>query len=470
MTIGERAEDVFYITDDAGPAARRRTRAARLRGAADRGARPARRRATDRAERPPDEPAPRPACGPTRSSGCARCSPARAACAALRHIPLSIGEPRHAPPAIRGRSADSRARRSLGSYPLALGPAAAARGDRALARAPLRRCRRGSVRAGRHGAAGERHARGAVRVRAGGGRRDARVPRRRADAEPVLPDLRGRGAARRRRARVTSTATAASGYLPDLDAVDADDLGALPAAVPLLARQPHRRRDAARHYLRRALELASRHGFVDRRRTSATRRSTSTRRSRRRDCCRSRTRAGNDDVRALRRVPQPVEALERAGPALGLRRRRRALSSRVSASIAPTTAARCRLHTQLASIAGVERRGARASRTVACTARSSRASLADRCARCSTSRCPTGGFYLWPRVPVTTRPSRAGCSSSEHVTGAARLLSRARHRRRQSGQAGACGVAGGVSVDDCVEAARRIVAVRVARRADAISR
>jgi N-succinyldiaminopimelate aminotransferase len=40
--------------------------------------------------------------------------------AALRHIPLSIGEPRHAPPAFVGEAL-TRALDTLGSYPMALG-------------------------------------------------------------------------------------------------------------------------------------------------------------------------------------------------------------------------------------------------------------------------------------------------------------------------------------------------------------
>src|SRR5207237_604469 len=71
----------------------------------------------------------------------------------------------------------------------------AARRLRRLAHAALwtqrreRRCRH-------HGAAGERHTRGAVRVRAGGGGWRACTARR--HAQSLLPDLRGRGAAGRR--------------------------------------------------------------------------------------------------------------------------------------------------------------------------------------------------------------------------------------------------------------------------------
>ncbi|MEY2920319.1 MAG: LL-diaminopimelate aminotransferase, partial [Pseudomonadota bacterium] len=41
--------------------------------------------------------------------------------ASLRHIPLSIGEPKHAPPAFIGRALVGALDQSLGSYPVALG-------------------------------------------------------------------------------------------------------------------------------------------------------------------------------------------------------------------------------------------------------------------------------------------------------------------------------------------------------------
>ena len=71
--------------------------------------------------------------------------------------------------------------------------------------APLRAA--GRQRGWRYaGAAGHRHARGAVRLRAGsGGCAQRRAAAAGADAQPLLPDLRRRGAAGRRRAVLPRT-------------------------------------------------------------------------------------------------------------------------------------------------------------------------------------------------------------------------------------------------------------------------
>ena len=54
----------------------------------------------------------------------------------LPHIPLSIGEPKHAPPAFVGEAL-SAATETLGTYPVALGSEALRDCDRALAGAPI---------------------------------------------------------------------------------------------------------------------------------------------------------------------------------------------------------------------------------------------------------------------------------------------------------------------------------------------
>ena len=55
---------------------------------------------------------------------------------------MSIGEPRHAPPEFVLDALTPQSRHGLGSYPTTRGRAAVARGDRALADAPLRAARR----------------------------------------------------------------------------------------------------------------------------------------------------------------------------------------------------------------------------------------------------------------------------------------------------------------------------------------
>ena len=112
-------------------------------------------------------------------------------------------------------------------------------------------------------------------------------------------------------------------------------------------------------------------------------------------------------LRALRGVPQPVQALERAGAALGLRRRRSRAASSASCSTAPTTAARCRCRRSAASIAawdddahvrGEPRALPREVRRACC--RMLAPVLRGR-------RRPAGAFYLWPDVRRRRRALRA---------------------------------------------------------------
>ena len=126
-------------------------------------------------------------------------------------------------------------------------------------------------------------------------------------------------------------------------------LGAHAAAVRLLARQSDRPRARPRrlaHAVRALRPLRLRHrvrrvlfGGLFRRGAAAAGRA------------RRRAGAGTRRLSAPRRVRQPVEALERAGTALRLRRRRCAAARRRSCCTARITAARCRGAVAAASIA-----------------------------------------------------------------------------------------------------------------------
>ena len=127
MTIGERAEDVFYVTDGTGQAAGRPARQ-RLQEQPARRARPARRGKAARVAgslsirypRSSLESAPRAAAPlPVRAAACAARRRRRRP-ADLRHVPLSIGEPRHAPPPFIAQALVA-GLRTLGSYPVTLG-------------------------------------------------------------------------------------------------------------------------------------------------------------------------------------------------------------------------------------------------------------------------------------------------------------------------------------------------------------
>ena len=160
--------------------------------------------------------------------------------------------------------------------------------------------------------------------------RDRRLP------ESVLSDLRGRGAARRRADGVCQQRPGTQ-LRRRLVADRRRHLGAHATALRLLAGQPDRRGDAARRMAgavraERPPRLRHRERRVLLRdllrRRAAARRAAGGKRARPR-------RLAQPD-----RVHEPVQALQRAGHALGLRRRRRAPASRPSCSTAPTTAAR----------------------------------------------------------------------------------------------------------------------------------
>ena len=242
--------------------------------------------------------------------------------AALRHIPLSIGEPRHTPPAFVGRGAGRALGESLGSYPVALGlpelREAIARWLERRFGLPAQRVRADDMVLPVNGTREALFAFVQAAVDAESAARGSRplvlMP------NPFYQIYEGAALLAGAEPRFLNC-TDGNGYLPDLDAVDAATwnrcqvLFLCTPGNPTGAVMP----DA---YLQRALELSARHDFV-----IAS------------DECYSELyldeaspptgllqaafRAGNTRVRALRRVPQPVEALERAGPALGVRRRRR---------------------------------------------------------------------------------------------------------------------------------------------------
>ena len=106
-------------------------------------------------------------------------------------------------------------------------------------------------------------------------------------------------------------------------------------------------------------------------------------------------RTGPQGLQALRGVPQPVQALQPAGPALGFRRRRCRDSQRRSCSIAPTTAARCRCKPNWpASPPGATK--STCAPTVTLYREKFDAVLEILSPVLDVQR-PDGGFYLWPK-------------------------------------------------------------------------
>ncbi len=235
----------------------------------------------------------------------------------LRHIAMSIGEPQHAPPefvleALRRHLAD------LGSYPTTVGLSELREACAAWLDAPLPAARgqRGSAD---HGAAGQRHARSAVRLRAGGGGWRAR-------ARPWSCRTRSTRSTRGRRCWPAREPyfmdTVAAGGLPAGPRRGArGGLAALPGADPVQPGQPDRAPCCRWSISARALDLAERYDFI-----VAS------------DECyadiyldeaapppgllEAAEASGAQALRALRGVPQPVQALEPAGTALRVRRRR----------------------------------------------------------------------------------------------------------------------------------------------------
>ena len=329
----------------------------------------------------------------------------------LTHIPLSIGEPKHAPPAFVGDVADARARRDSGNYPLALGLPAL----RATIAGWLER---------RFGLP-----QGAVRpddmVLPVNGTREALF----AFVQAAVDDSQrgpGRplvlmpnpfyqiyeGAALLAGAEpYFMNCTAANGYLPDLDAVPESRLEPLPGPVPVHARQSHRRRHAERLPAPGARTVGATR-FPDRvgrvllrdlpRRACAAARVAA-----------GRARDGQRVLRALRRVPQPVEALERAGPALGFRRRRSAGARRVPPVShvsrlrgAPSIVQRASIPAWSDETHVVENRR---------LYREKFARVVPMLADVLDVETPAGAFYLWPQVDDDEAFTR-GLFAQQNVT------------------------------------------------------
>ena len=125
--------------------------------------------------------------------------------------------------------------------------------------------------------------------------------------------------------------------------------------------------------------------------------------------------AGPRRISAAGRLRQPVEALECAGTALGLRRRRRRADRRRSCSTAPITARRCRPRWPPRA----SRRGATRP-TCAPTApqyAAKFAALQPRLAAALPCAMPDAAFYLWAQdADRRCANSRGACSPRQAVT------------------------------------------------------
>ena len=273
-------------------------------------------------------------------------------------------------------------------------------------RAPLRRehrSRRPQI------IAAERHPRGPVQRRAGAVARRPRAARGRLVLMPN-PFYQAYGAAALAAGAepVPVPATAETGFLPDYAALPPALLDRVTLCYLCSPSNPQGAvADAG--YLARLIALAERHDFrilADEcyaeiyRDTAAARRPGGGRGGRRR----SRAGAG---------VQLALEAVERPGPALGLRRRRAALDR--GAAPAP------RLWRRAAAAAAAARRG----RALAATRRMSR--RAGR-STARSSRWPTGCSAACPAMPRRRPASSSGCASAT-----------ARRRRSGSGARPACG-------------------------------
>ena len=356
----------------------------------------------------PHEPAARPAPGLPLRAAATRCwrAPARRACRTFRCRSASRNT-RHPPSSARPRATRGRIARHL---PADLGLPACARPSRAgssalrTARrhrsAPTTWCCRSTARARRCSRSCRRWS----------------TRRRRRATVVVMPNPFYQiyeGAALLAGADRTSSNCTAATASCRTSTRSTRHLGALPGAVPLLARQPDRRGDA-RSVPARALELSARYGFI-----IAS------------DECYSELyfdesapppgllqaapRCGQHDFRSLRGLPQPVEALERARPALGLRRRR----CRGSGAVPPVPhlsrlrGAACTR--QLASVPAWHDEAARR-RQPSPVPREVRSA-----SRRSSPSAAAGSTSRRRLLPVAARrrrrgSSRAACSSEQHVT------------------------------------------------------
>ena len=314
-----------------------------------------------------------------------------------RPINLSIGEPKHATPAFIRRPWS---RTWTDWPPTPLPPAASPAPDhRRLARAPLRRSTRW-MRPGRccpsTAAAEALFAFAQTVVDPRPGRADRR------HAQSLLPDLRRRGAARGRRTRIYQPARGRFA----LDLTHARiDMGGYAAALRLLPRQSDRRvmtlNEWERVFESRTAMASSSPAdecyseiYFDETRAAAGR------------ACRRRVALGRAGLSAPGRVQQPVEALQRARDALGLRRRGRRPAEKFllyrtyhGSAMNPAVQGASRPR-------GTTRRTC--GRTAGCTGRSSRRSC--RMLAACASAMPEAGFYLWLPHADRRRPSsRALC-------------------------------------------------------------
>ena len=199
------------------------------------------------------------------------------------------------------------------------------------------------------GAAHARQPRGAVRIRAGDRRREpSRRDRRR--SEPVLSDLRGRGAARGRRHHGASTPMprAASRRI---GRAFPTTCGRARSCSTCARRTTRPGACVARRNGSGCSSSSDRHGFAiaadecyseiyfDEAKPAAV------------GAVAAAQASGRGDYRAARRLRQPVEALECARPALGLRRRRCGAGQAVPAVSHVSRRRRCRRRVAAASIA-----------------------------------------------------------------------------------------------------------------------
>ena len=277
--------------------------------------------------------------------------------------------------------------------------------------------------------------------------------------EPVLSDLRGRGAAGRAPQTAFVNSDPARNFAADWARDRRRHLGAHAAALRLLARQPDRRGDAAgrvaaavraerpprlRHRLRRVLL-----GDLLPRRAAAGR------------AARPRSALGRDDFRNL----VAFTSLSKRSNVPGLR-------SGFVAGDAALLKAFLLYRTyhgsamsplvQRASIAAWNDEAHVRGQPRRCTARSSRRSR--RCwPRCSTSRCPTPASTSGPACPAGRRrrsPSPRPARSIQ-CRGAARQPAGARRRTARNPGAGRIRMALVAAVDECLEAAQRIVSFTI---------
>ena len=367
--------------------------------------------------------------------------------AGLKNIPLSIGEPKHAPPPFIAEALTA-ALSSLGSYPLALGLPEL----RAVIATWLERrfdLAHGSVRPD-------------DMVLPVNGTREglfafvqAAVDETRARAAVLMPNPFYQiyeGAALLAGAEpVYLDCDPAAGYLPDLDAVDAATwdrcqvLFLCTPGNPTGAVMPEA-------YLRRALELASRHDFVvasdecyseiylDEARPPPA-------------CCRSRRprATGHSSAASCSTVSRSARASLGCAPDSSLAIRR---CSADFVSIAPTMDARSRCTRRWPAFPPGRTRRTSA-RTVGSTVRSSQPSCRC-CARCSTSRRRREPSTCGPSVGDDEAFAR-GLFAEQHVTVVPGTYL-ARETARGNPGRGRVRISLVASVEDCVEAARRIVA------------